>query len=283
MEKEKIELHSNDSCGKSAKLIRDANLRLLQLGEIKHKSKEANTICKIQLKKIKQDFSSLVLKFEKIIEEEEGREVSDQFRTDIGKLNLDEMKHAHDIIHQLNCHIGMLPIDISAVPARINSFLYSYCKELQGNTMRPTCGGSYISINCDKQKFYIGPARSGTSSLPEKFLEKRFFAYMTVEDLIRLYSFDLSSKNLTIDGMDCLEYNNQSFGLDTPLLEILDMSRFLKFYFNFSRFYDEKAGKLAKLHLMTEMLMSYSNLSKAIRLGRRRKRNKRKRGNLRRK
>ena len=134
------------------------------------------------------------------------------------------MKHAHDIIHQLNCHIGMLPIDISAVPARINSFLYSYCKELQGNTMRPTCGGSYLSINCDKQKFYIGPARSGTSSLPEKFLEKRFFAYMTVEDLIRIYSFDLSSKNLTIDGMDCLEYNNQSFGLDTPLLEILDMS-----------------------------------------------------------
>ena len=69
---------------------------------------------------------------------------------------------------------------------------------------------------------------------------------MTVEDLIRIYSFDLSSKNLTIDGMDCLEYNNQSFGLDTPLLEILDMSRFLKFYFNFSRFYDEKAGKLAR-------------------------------------
>ena len=32
---------------------------------------------------------------------------------------------------------------------------------------------------------------------------------MTVEDLIRLYSFDLSSKKLTIDGMDCLEYNNQ--------------------------------------------------------------------------
>ena len=123
MEKEKIELHSNDSCGKSAKLIRDANLRLLQLGEIKHKSKEANRICKIQLKKIKQDFSSLVLKFEKIIEEEEeGNEVSGQFRTDIGKLNLDEMKHAHDIIHQLNCHIGMLPIDFSAVPARINSF-----------------------------------------------------------------------------------------------------------------------------------------------------------------
>jgi hypothetical protein len=84
------------------------------------------------LKKIKQDFSSFVLKFEKIIEEEEeGNEVSGQFRTDIGKLNLDEMKHAHDIIHQLNCHIGMLPIDISAVPARINSFLYSYCKELK--------------------------------------------------------------------------------------------------------------------------------------------------------
>ena len=198
------------------------------------------------MKKIKQDFSSLVLKFEKIIEEEEGKEVSNQFRTNIGKLNLDEMKHAHDIIHQLNCHIGMLPIDISAVPARINSFLYSYCKELQGNTMRPTCGGSYLSINCDKQKFYIGPAISGTSSLPAKFLEKRFFAYMTVEDLIRLYSFDLSSKNLTIDGMDCLEYNNQSFGLDTPLLEILDMSRFLKFYFNFSRFYDEETGKLAR-------------------------------------
>ena len=48
MEKEKIELHSNDSCGKSAKLIRDANLRLLQLGEIKHKSKEANPIEKDQ-------------------------------------------------------------------------------------------------------------------------------------------------------------------------------------------------------------------------------------------
>ena len=65
MEKEKIKLHSNDSCGKSAKLIRDANLRLLQLGEINHKSKESNAICKIQLKKIKQDFSSLVLKFKK--------------------------------------------------------------------------------------------------------------------------------------------------------------------------------------------------------------------------
>ena len=112
MERDKIQLHRGDSGTKPATLIDEHNLSLLKLEESRHKSAEANTVCKMQLKVIKHNFPSLISRIEEIIDEEEGKRYSDQFRTNIGELSPDQIKHARELLHNLVCHTRVLTTNL---------------------------------------------------------------------------------------------------------------------------------------------------------------------------
>ena len=107
MEKDKIEFHHKSTDGhswvKPVKRTWDVNTQLTPLPtRMKaHISQEADEICQMQLEKIKRDLPILVSKLENIIEEEGG-----ECRIDVGKFNIDEVKHAHELLDSIYCYMS---------------------------------------------------------------------------------------------------------------------------------------------------------------------------------